>query len=189
MPRLRQIALALAFACVSFAASPSEGAAIEFTATDLPDVVAGSDLWRYDYVVSGVIFDAFQAFTVYFDPANYSDLSGPATANASWLVDVFQPDVIFGTPVDGAFFAQALVDGAPLTAPFSVDFVFLGSGAPGAQPYDLSAFDAQGNFIDIIETGRVRDASSVPEPSLLLLAGAGLTAAIRRRRSNAIQRT
>ena len=59
MPRLRQIALALAFACVSFAASPSEGAAIEFTATDLPDVVAGSDLWRYDYVVSGVIFDAF----------------------------------------------------------------------------------------------------------------------------------
>jgi hypothetical protein len=103
-------------------------------------------------------------------------LSNPATSNADWNLVTFDPDL--GIPAPGEFIAQALVNGASTANPFSVDFIFLGAGRPGSQPYDLLAFDGQGNFIDSFGSGRTAlpADTTVPEPGTMLLLGSGLAA-------------
>ena len=182
MRRFRQFGLAVVFGLLSFTATPSEAATIEFTATDLADVVAGDDLWRLEYQIDDIVFNEFEAFTIYFDPARYGELGMPSTTNPSWSLLVFQPEVIFGTPFDGAFIGQALTAGASTVAPFTLDVVLLGGGAPGAQPFDISAFDADGNFIDLVAVGRTRQpGTAAPEPATLLLFGTALGALAKRR--------
>jgi hypothetical protein len=183
MRSFKQFGFALAFGLVSLAATPGEAATIEFTATDLADVVPGSDLWRYEYLVSGKVFDQYEAFTIYFDPARYAELGVPTTTNPSWSLFELQPEIILGTPFDGALVAQALVAGAPTAAPFIIEFVLLGGGTPGSQPFDISSFDADGNFIETTEVGRTRaaGASTAPEPASLLLFGAALSGLAGRR--------
>jgi len=181
MRRLRQFGLAVVFGLLSFGATPGEAATIEFTATDLADAVPGDDLWRLEYQISDIVFNQFEAFSIYFDPARYGALDNPSTTNADWSLLVLQPDVVFGTPVDGLFIGQALTTGASTAAPFLLDVVLLGGGTPGAQPFDVSAFDADGNFIDIVAVGRTRQPGTAPEPASLLLFGTALGALVKRR--------
>jgi hypothetical protein len=146
---------------------------IEYEVTDLPDTVPGQDRWAYRYFVSGFTFGANQGFTIWFDPSRYTQLETPSPPNAQWDVLVLQPDRAL--PDRGAFDALALANSASLTQPFGVNFVSL-SGTPGSQPFDIDQFDAQRNFVRIVESGVTvprQQAAPIPEPdSAWLIAGA-----------------
>ena len=163
-------------------------ATIFYDAVDLPDQVQGDDRWRYNYVVTNFTFSANQGFTILFDINLYRDLEDPPPfVNSDWDALVFQPDP--NLPADGAYDALALVNGASLQNPFSVNFIFLGSGQPGSQPFDINQFDSQGNLVAVLESGFTTPIpSAIPEPGSLLLTFFGVPALIlprflKRRRS------
>jgi hypothetical protein len=154
------------------AASRLAGSTIYYEAIDLPDQVVGEDRWRYNYLVAGIAFEADQGFTIFFDINLFRDLDISSHAvHDDWDVLVFQPDA--NLPADGVYDALALVSGASLQNPFSVDFVFLGSGRPGSQPFDITQFDSQGNFVGVLESGFT---TAIPEPGPLSLTLLGLSA-------------
>jgi len=157
---------------------PAEATTILFAATDLPDTTPGEDLWQYTYHVSNVIFQTNVGFSLSFDRTLYRNLEEPPpVVNADWQTQVFQPDLAL--PADGLYDALALVDGASLADPFPVRFLWLGGRGttPGAQPFEVDAFDAQGTLIRTIETGSTTapgQMASVLEPGTLFLLSTGL---------------
>jgi hypothetical protein len=182
MKGIARFGLALALV---FTASTARAAEISYTTTDL-----GGGQWQYDYTVSDNTFNAFEGFSLFFDPALYTSLSDESTANASWRLSVLQPDP--GLPDAGILDAIALADGAPIVDTFSIRFIFLGAGTPGSQPFELTLWEqfdpndqsADPAFIDTLGSGRTTR-QSVPEPAVLLLLAGGLAAAARRMRRKA----
>jgi hypothetical protein len=142
---------------------------ILFEATDLAAPgPGGGDLWHYTYHVTGFTPQAHVAFEILFDPTFYSDLQDPPPAVPDWDILTLQPDP--NLPAPGRYSALALRDGASLTGPFAIEFVWLGvpGTTPGAQPFELNAFDAQGNFLNTLGSGRTQ-ATAVPEPGTVIL--------------------
>lgn len=146
---------------------PVQATTIGYVATDLPDVVPSEDLWRYTYQVSGATFSTGYGFSIRFDHTLFESLeSPPPQVGGDWNIISLQPDVLL--PDDGLYDALALVDGASLASPFTVEFNWMGSGRPGAQPFVV--YDD--NFA-AIEAG-----VTVPEPSPLLLLLAAVAPAV-----------
>jgi hypothetical protein len=148
-----------------------------FAATDVAQPgPGGGDLWRYTYHVSGFTPQVDTAFEVLFDPALYQDVQDPPPAVPDWQILTVQPDP--NIPDPGRYSALALVDGASLAGPFTVEFVWLGAPgtAPGAQPFELNAFDALGHFLATLASSTTAplQPSAVPEPASLLLLTTGL---------------
>lgn len=147
---------------------------IGFSATDLPDVSPGENLYRYDYTLDGFPFSAGFGFSVQFTPTLFALLQSPPPATGSeWDIISLQPDV--GLPDDGLYDARTLVSSPSQLSGFSVEFVWLGSSDPGAQPFTV--YNA--SFAPI-ESGQT---VPVQEPSTLTLFAAslvGLGAQVRR---------
>lgn len=153
---------------------PAHGTTVSYTAVDLPNVQPGVDLWQYQYTVSNFTFGIGQGFSIYFNESLYADLANPV-ASAEWDPLVLQPDPVLGA---GLYDALAKVDAASLATPFTVDYVWLGMGTPGVQPFDVYALDASGG-LTILETGQTTAAATpVPEPATLLLLGSGIAAVL-----------
>jgi hypothetical protein len=163
-----QVLRALAGAACFFAVGFSSAATIAFTPVDLVDTTPGQDLWQYRYAVSGA-FVPGGGFNVLFAPILYSALPNPPpSVNADWLISVTQPDLVL--PADGLYTATALVATPSLANPFVLDFVWLGSGTPGAQPFEV--FD---DTFAVTQTGVSTAASPVAvsaSGTLSLAAGA-----------------
>ena len=140
-------------------ASPSRGATITYVASDVADTTPGRDLWEYTYRVSLANFTPGEGFTVIFDRNLYTLLqSPPPIVNADWESSTLQPDFALNS---NGFYDAVAVRGAPsLSDPFKVQFVWLGSGAPGAQPFTIH----DRNFL-VISQGQT---APVPEPSTRL---------------------
>ena len=148
----------------------TQATTIQFTATDLNDALGpGGDLWQYSYVVSGLTFPMNYDFSILFSPNLYRDLENPPPPVTDWDILTLQPDTAL--PADGLYDAFALVDNASLANPFTVRFVWLGGSGttPGTQPFVIKEFDAQGNFLRIVETGQTQTTAAVPEPSTSVL--------------------
>ena len=170
-----RVLLAACAALVPLVASlPASAFQVFFDATDLDDALGpGGDLWEYTYRARGFAFAADQGFSVEFDPALHAALGDPPPAvGPDWDLVVLQPDAGLGRA--GLYDAVAQTDGASVAQPFAVRFVWLGAPGtqPGAQPWSLNQFDAQGNLLDVLATG-----ITVPEaPWQAALAGIALGA-------------
>jgi hypothetical protein len=146
----------------------AEAASIHFEVTDLPDVNPGEDLWRYAYSLdpAGTPFSAgVTGFAITFDETLYTALAA-VTASLDWDILVLQPDL--GIPDPGLYDGLALVDSPDLSTPFEVDFVWLGSGTPGSQPFEIYELETPIYGTPVtIESGVT---VPVPEPALAALA-------------------
>lgn len=147
---------------------------MEFIATDLTDVTLGQDLWRYSYQPGGFAFGAGQGFTVFFDWTLFTSLeSPPPVVNVEWDAISVQPDP--GLNSDGFYDALALTSNPSLADPFRLEFIWLGPGTPGAQPFTI--YDTNFSTIAQGQTTPV-----IPEPRMGVLLFLGLTAVSMRRR-------
>jgi hypothetical protein len=151
---------------------------ISYSVADLPDVNPGQNLYRYDYSLDAFPYPANHGFQVLFDPALYASLQlAPPAVGADWVISSAQPVprlLLLDPPaVNGSYAAEALVaEPSPLTG-FSIDFVWLGTGAPGSQPFDI--FIAyHGEYVtnyNQVESGRT---TAVPEPASAALLAIGM---------------
>src|SRR5262249_21148980 len=110
--------------------SAAAAVTITYQVTDLPDLVAGEDLWQYRYTVNGS-FVAFGGFNVYFSPVLYRGVENPPpTVNGDWSVFTIEPDAVL--PADGFYNASTTGSSNPsLADPFTVSFIWLGTATPG----------------------------------------------------------
>jgi hypothetical protein len=153
----------------------SHAVSMSYVAQDLADVNPGEDLWRYQYSIGGSL-SLFGGINFLFAPDQYGELSNAEpSASPDWSVSVVQPDP--GLPAEGLYSLLTLIAPPDFTGPFSVDFVWLGQGVPGSQPFEV--FDD--SFV-VIEEGRTAPAGSAPEPSTLALAFAVLLPLVLARR-------
>jgi hypothetical protein len=151
-------------------AGPASATTISFQVTDMPDLVPGEDQYRYEYSLSDFPHPAGYGFSIVFDRTLYAWLeSPPPSVGPDWDVLSIQPDLAL--PDDGFFDSLALVDTPATLAGFTIEFVWLGGGVPGSQPFVIydSAFAT-------IESGRTERAAAVPETPALGLILLGLVA-------------
>jgi hypothetical protein len=132
----------------------SFGTDIQYQATDLPDSVPGEDLWQYHYVVSGS-FAPFTGFNILFDPTQYGALSDASGGGGNWDTLSLDPDPLF--PADGIFSASVSSSATQTSAEFDVTFVWLGSGTPAEQGFEV--FD---DLFNVVETGQTTPSSGPP---------------------------
>lgn len=124
----------LTFCCICVVNSAS-AVNINYETTNLTDLVEGEDLWEYTYIVSDHTFNTGNGFSIFFEHQVYSNLEDPAPpVNGDWSTLVFQPDALL--PDDGIYDALSLTNGALLSDPFMISFIWTGNGTPGAQPYE-----------------------------------------------------
>jgi hypothetical protein len=158
-PLVRTLIRSVVLAMSLLLASDAHAAVmVAYTATDLSDTTPGEDLWEYTYLVSGFSFLSGEGFTIYFDSALYGAIESlPPAPSADWdAIGVPSPFV----PVPGYYDALALVDTPSLADPFTVQFVWLGTGVPGVQDFDV--YDAG---FTVVQSG----VTTVPEPVTALL--------------------
>jgi hypothetical protein len=143
-------------------AAPAQAVTVFFEVTDLPDALPGEDLYRYEYSLSDFPFPAGHGFSILFDPALYASLeSPPPPVGPDWDILSIQPDP--GLPDDGLYDALALVDTPATLSGFTIEFVWLGNGGPGSQPFLI--YDST---FETIDSGQTRPRLvAVPEPPAL----------------------
>lgn len=154
---------------------PASALMIDFTATDLPNVTPGKDLWQYSYFLRNQAFSESMGFTVHFDYVSSANLEGPLpTSSSQWSILTWQPDV--DLPDGGAYDALALVGTPSLSGPFSVSFEWLGTGAPGSQLFELYQYDPVYDLVTVLDWGFTQPgtAAPVPEPGTVFLLSVGL---------------
>jgi hypothetical protein len=145
------------------------------------DTELSPGLFRIDYIMSGIVFQANEALELNFDASLYTQLQN-GVAGAGFDLLLIQPNNPGGAP--GLYSALALTGPLTPTGTFSVDAVMSGQSIPGPQQFQLNQYDTSGMFVETVDSGVT--ASSVPEPGTLplnmvvLLIG-GIAGAVRRR--------
>ncbi len=135
----------------------------------------GGNSYRYDYALQNYSFLEGDELAIEFPADQYASISnGEPSASPDWDLLLFAPNSPPGAA--GVYSLYALVDAPDVTVAFSVDFSWMGVGAPAAQTFSLNRYDPNtGEFLEIAQQGitRMEGAAAVPEPSstLLLLPG------------------
>lgn len=154
---------------VALAAAPAGAVVVTYFPRDLADAVPGEDRWEYAFQVDDfAAYGAGYGFTVRFDPDLYVALDPAPHSPPQWDAITAEPDPNLGD--DGFYDAETLVDAPNAAAVFRVSFVWLGTGAPGAQPFEVR--EPSPSF-EVVESGT----TVLPEPARLPL-GATVLAAL-----------
>jgi hypothetical protein len=165
--------LAAGLACL--AGGTASAVTITYEATQL-DATA----WRYDYAVTNDPgADPLQEFTLWFALGSFANLR-EALSPAGWdaLIGVIDPNLPADGYVDWCAFdgtscaGPGIAAGATLEG-FSVVFDWLGTGAPGSQPFDAILPDPFTVIFSGVTVPRERP-TAVPEPATLVLFGLAL---------------
>ena len=170
----RGIAAIFALLCSTTAAT----AAVSIQYSVVP--VSGN-VYRYVYSISNSGGgSAVQLFDILFDTSLYQEASlqivTPAPLSTQWTQKILSS---VPPAVPAAYTALSLTGGIPAgstVSGFSVQFTWLGSGVPGAQPFEI--FDA--TTFNLVQSGATSSTPlTVPTASTLSLAllGVGLCAA------------
>jgi hypothetical protein len=163
-------------ALAALAAAPAGAVVVTYFPRDVADVVPGEDRWEYAFQVDGFAsYGAGYGFTVRFDPDHYAALDPDPTVPPQWDAITAEPDPDLGD--DGFYDAEALVDAPNAAAVFRVSFVWLGTGTPGAQPFDVR--EPSPSF-EVVESGT----TVLPEPAGLSLGASALAALAATRRTS-----
>jgi hypothetical protein len=141
------------------------------------DVNLNLNLFRYDYLLSGMTVQTNQQIDIRFDPARYGTLSNVHVPSgfSSLVLQPNNPPGVFGDLILFPSTNNLLLSGQQL----SIDVVSLDNGAITSQPYFIDQYDANGNFLFTVSAGFTTaevTAPSVPEPALFLLVGIALLA-------------
>ena len=140
----------------------TQAVTIQYTASALPDLVAGGDRWCCAYVLSGS-FSAFCAINLLYPTGSYTDLDLTAPPDALlWFGLITQPDP--GLGADGLLGLTEMTVLSADTLPFAIEFVWRSSGSPGAQDCDAVDFGSS----------TLAGAQAVPKPGSLSLVPGGL---------------
>lgn len=149
---------------------------IEYSLTAL-----GGNNYRYDYTVindgslgTGI---AIEGFFISFDPAQYDESSLNIVTSAPLAADWDEMILGSGLGVPADYDVYALAGGIGVgesISGFAVEFAWLGSGTPGAQPfgiYDPETFETidSGTTSLIASAPGNPDTPEIPEPSTLFL--------------------
>lgn len=147
-------------------------ATVGFTVTEVGTTGMGDTVFRYTYSPSGFDFNEDRELLLRFDPALYSSLTNPVVPTGFDPL-VFQPDNPPGAFGDFSIFAP--ISGLSVGGVFSIDFIFLGSGTPGAQPFVINDF-VNGDIMMFTSGSTVPDSGPViiPEPSTIWFGSLGL---------------
>jgi hypothetical protein len=167
--------VALTLFCCVIAPAGASAAVIRYEALDLADAVPGQDSWQYRYEVSGFSEGAGSGFSILFDEALFSQLEVlPLPVSSDWDVIALQPDL--NLPDQGRYDALALTDAPSIADPFVVNFIWIGQGAPGSQPFELydPAFQTIAVGETILKEAHPGDPAPIPEPDAVLLMGISL---------------
>lgn len=151
---------------VVISSSPAMAASISYSLTDLGS--QQQDLWQIDYQLTGFDSDTYDGLQIFFNYGEYEDIA-LLSSSSDWDVLIFQPDMVFGLEEDGTLDALPLTAGGVLSGSFSVQALWLGTGLPGTQSFELynsTDWTAQ-------ESGTT---SPVPVPGALFLMFSGLAA-------------
>jgi hypothetical protein len=168
--------IALFFGVILFSRVCSVYAAtIEYSINNL-----SGNSWEYLYSFKNdTPLGDFSVFTIYFpevssssafDYSNISIIANPDATN--WNMFAAAPSAIELGGYIEALSMSPLAAGASVGG-FKVGFDFLGIGTPGSQQFDIF-----NSTYDLIETGSTvlaQQSPTIPEPSILLLLGIGLS--------------
>jgi hypothetical protein len=184
MSRLYKLAAALFL----FASAHTLAAAVSVQYSLVPE---GGNVYRYVYTVTndGSLGGgaAVMLFDILFDASQYQGLtivSSPSISPAQWSQTILS--AVPGLPAAYDSFAlQGGISAGTSVTGFSVQFTWLGSGLPGAQPFQIS----NPSTFTVLQSGTTfQAASTVPTASTwsLILIGVGLalTAAKQARAKN-----
>lgn len=172
-----KVAIASAFLC-----GTAHAVTLSATAVDLADTVAGQDLWRLDYSLSGPLAE-FHGVNLIYASTDFADLMLVTPPAAELATTLGQPDA--SAPFDGLLTlqAQSSLTSAYATH-FSVSFTKLNGSTFSPQAFELvdDSFNVTGSGTLPVT---ISSPSPVPEPSeaVLLLLGTLAVAGVRRRRS------
>ena len=124
--------------------------------------------------------DRYSVSTFTLTSASYS-LTGAGTISLWWAINRDDRGIFLNT-LDSAMFLTTSLGALETDFGFTRDWF----GAPGVQPLGFSGLPADIFNTNHARTGRILDISAqrarVPEPSTLLLMGAGITGLVMRRR-------
>jgi hypothetical protein len=144
----------------------------------------GAGQWEYTYEVANTSLAengtavAVKEFTIWFDPAFYSNLAVVTTPlSSSWDSIVLQPEPVLHDA--GAYDALAKsgnpgISAGQIARGFSVKFNWLGEGSPGSQYYEI---------INPLTFETIDAGVTIPEPAsaAIMMLGALWMAGKRRR--------
>ncbi len=149
----------------------------------------GGNQWSVAFTVTNTGEPApVSEFTVYFAEGLFANLAVTGSPS-KWDSIVIQPDS--GLPADGFFDALVLdqadaLDTGESQSGFSMTFDFLGTGAPGALPFDF--LDANLEVVSSGITTATIEGGTVPEPATVLLVALALSSIAATRRANKAER-